>query len=510
MKSPLGTSRLIALAVIGLLSSVTLPAFAQTASSVLGFESVAELRAFNTAAFGATAPHALTGGYYVAGDGGGNRFVWSGSSTTADNFGTVIKPSAVSSGSPGRWLATATRIFNVSVFGAKGDGLTDDTNSINYAIAAAAGARLYFPAGTYNTNGGHNLNGLNGTQIVGTGIGATIFQLTNATNDLFSTGSTATSNLYLADFTVTSNVTRTAGWVFHVDCVYSGNGYLKKSRFERIQIQKQKNGIWIAMYEFVTLRDIFGYDWVGTDGTGIKIGQTTHADTNQGSGASVENCYMYGTDLAGGPSRLSYGFWIEDCDAVYLRGSESGGVAESGITIKANSGGHAPANHFFNNSIFDATKNGPSARITGGGSVVRVKFTGCWFCSSGTDIGGSATANGLLVDCGLLGQFEITGCNFFNTKGTGLYINPTSCVGGAITGNTIDSCGTGGVALNADGMYLNVPINFFGPAVTGNVIAGGGPALRTSATSNRITVVGNQLIGGTVFGIGCNAANNGN
>lgn len=156
MKQPLGTPGLIVLAAIGLLSTSVFPAAAQTSSSVLAFESVADLRAYSTSAFGSTAPEALTGGYYAAGDGGGNRFVWSGSSTAADNDGSIIKPSAIGSTSPGRWLATSS-IFNAKTFGAKGDGATNDTAKINKVIAAAnaLGKPVHFPKGDYlATNGG--------------------------------------------------------------------------------------------------------------------------------------------------------------------------------------------------------------------------------------------------------------------------------------------------------------------------------------------------------------------
>jgi hypothetical protein len=48
-------------------------------------------------------------------------------------------------------------IFNVQNFGAKGDGITDDTAAIQSAIdaaAAAGGGQVYMPTGTYIVSGG--------------------------------------------------------------------------------------------------------------------------------------------------------------------------------------------------------------------------------------------------------------------------------------------------------------------------------------------------------------------
>lgn len=52
------------------------------------------------------------------------------------------------------WV-TATPFFDVSGYGAKGDGTTDDTTAITNALSAAGtmGGTVYFPAGTYLTSG---------------------------------------------------------------------------------------------------------------------------------------------------------------------------------------------------------------------------------------------------------------------------------------------------------------------------------------------------------------------
>ena len=95
-------------------------------------------------------PVAQTSGYYAAGDGGGNRFYWDGTSGATDNGGTVIKPTFVSG--VGRWLAIDAYTINVRQFGAKGNGEEDDATVIQAAINAAYGKTLYIPYGQYYLN----------------------------------------------------------------------------------------------------------------------------------------------------------------------------------------------------------------------------------------------------------------------------------------------------------------------------------------------------------------------
>jgi hypothetical protein len=151
MNPSLKTPKLTLLVVIALLSATAFAVFAQTTDPVLSFPSLAALRAHNTSAFGATVPQALTCGYYTSEDGGGNQFVWSATFTMADNGGSVIKPTAVPSPSPGRWLAAKKKIFDVKTYGAKGDGIADDQPFFAAAIAdlPANGGTIFVPPGTY-------------------------------------------------------------------------------------------------------------------------------------------------------------------------------------------------------------------------------------------------------------------------------------------------------------------------------------------------------------------------
>jgi hypothetical protein len=99
-------------------------------------------------------------------DGGGGEFYWDPSkSKTAHNGGTIIDPSKLDQISvwPGTWFTPVgagvgcwvrlvSGVLNVRMFGALGNGSTDDAPAIQgaaVAIGAVGRGELYFPAGDY-------------------------------------------------------------------------------------------------------------------------------------------------------------------------------------------------------------------------------------------------------------------------------------------------------------------------------------------------------------------------
>ena len=117
-------------------------------------------------------------GYYAKGDVGGGTFYWNATSTETDNGGTIIQATGITTG---RWKRVFGGVVNVKWFGAKGDGVTDDTLAINSAISFTSSIKsnLLFPAGTYIVSG---LNAVANMQLIGEGSTSTRIKLKNNSN----------------------------------------------------------------------------------------------------------------------------------------------------------------------------------------------------------------------------------------------------------------------------------------------------------------------------------------
>lgn len=151
-------------------------------------DSIADLKALDKTKY----TRAFVTGYTAAGDGGGGHYRYDSADTTsADNGGTII---VATDGA--RWKLLFDNFVTVEQFGAKGDGVTDDTAKINAArtAAKAAGVEVWFAAKTYKTSAVVNIAGAvlrgqaggyrnaNGTIIQGSG-GHNIFEQVTANTD---------------------------------------------------------------------------------------------------------------------------------------------------------------------------------------------------------------------------------------------------------------------------------------------------------------------------------------
>ncbi len=91
-------------------------------------ESVSQLKALNISTNQSAIVRTL--GYYSPGDGGGNWFYWDSAATNIPDDGMIIQPSSLPT--MGRWIGiiSADKKINLRVYGAKCDGVIDDTSSL--------------------------------------------------------------------------------------------------------------------------------------------------------------------------------------------------------------------------------------------------------------------------------------------------------------------------------------------------------------------------------------------
>jgi hypothetical protein len=115
-----------------------------TISAALTITNIAALRAYS----GIIPPVCQVEGWSAGADGGEGSFWYNASDTTSsDNGGTIIVDGAAR-----RWYRlTGGLPYSVKWFGATGNGTSNDSAAINqtFAAAAAAGASVYFPPGSY-------------------------------------------------------------------------------------------------------------------------------------------------------------------------------------------------------------------------------------------------------------------------------------------------------------------------------------------------------------------------
>jgi hypothetical protein len=118
---------------------------------VLTMPKIANIAALRLITGSASLTAIETQGYYTAGDGGGNSFVWNPTSEQSDDGGSVVLPTGHAGA--GRWCAVwADSSCDVRQWGAVGDGSTDDTAAMNKAFSGGL-RRVHIPSGAYLIKG---------------------------------------------------------------------------------------------------------------------------------------------------------------------------------------------------------------------------------------------------------------------------------------------------------------------------------------------------------------------
>lgn len=260
-------------------------------------------------------------GHTVAGKGGGYFIAKSSTGLTNDGGMTVINGALA-------WVRDSTEAANVHMFGALGDGTTNDTTAIqawlNYIYDTSATGVA--PAGTYLTSGATlTWNAGRRVKVVGAGRGATSFKKIGADSGavfsfFISSGAYLELNLHLQDFSI------------------EAPGY------------SSVNGINFDAAALVTMSRIrVNSCFVGIEGKGLLVSALRDVDTSgnvvgmrfrRGSGGSqpytnavlLENCRANGNSNWALDYGEGSGLYIRTCD--FESNGTTGDVNTGGIIIR--------------------------------------------------------------------------------------------------------------------------------------------------------------------------------
>ena len=143
------------------LAAIAGPRAARAQSGALA--SAPNLEALRRLAPNGAAPVFLQGAV-ATGDGGAGWFAWQAESIAPDDGGCVVTPEG---GSAGRWQRIYSGPVDVRWFGARGDGLADDSDALQRAVIHHSD--VYLPAGVYRLTRPLDLSELWGRRIAGAG-----------------------------------------------------------------------------------------------------------------------------------------------------------------------------------------------------------------------------------------------------------------------------------------------------------------------------------------------------
>lgn len=298
-------------------------------------------------------------------------------------------------------------VVNARMFGAKFDGVTDDTAAINAAIAAlvaisgsftpASSFVLQLPPGRAITQGGHIIPSGIKVRVVGAGAYTTVLYQKNGTNAAFMLdlqGQYQSVEHLSINGNRDNNATGT-------DCLRVNGAFCMVDRV------------------FVT----------EASADGIVLGNSATAINSRMSNVDVRYCKGYGVNIASG-------FSTTDCQFTDVNIGTSG---KSGFRI-ASSGQKLVNCHSWGNGIEDAADNDGFRMVSGGSMLVG--------CEAESNLG-----DGIYIGSGVKG-ISIVGGTLWGNVSSGVYgFNATHCI---VSGVSIRNNGVANAAGASSNAFANV------------------------------------------------------
>lgn len=280
--------------------------------------------------------------------------------------------------------------INVKDYGAQGDGITDDTNSIQSAIAAAAGLVVWFPPGTYLCNtlitmssDFVTLAAINGTATLKKKAGATpsILRLTGnfcTIQDLQFDGNNVVSGNSCLEVPGTFNkikrcfITKATGhgivmdgsigagsasnnWI--EDCYIHGNagvGIAQNTATDNTIVNNQiyLNGLEGVTVDIVAYRNKIIGNWLATN---CQTGGAGSISLDQGDLCIIQGNHILGS--GGSTHGIVTNNNIAATNYCVISGNQVIDSGGKGIYLKAGTGGNASFNTVFGNVVRGSGSN---------------------------------------------------------------------------------------------------------------------------------------------------------
>lgn len=320
---------------------------------------------------------AFATGYYASGDGGGGPYWFDSTDTSSsDNGGTIIVAL-----DGGRWkLAKMSLGVSIKQFGAKGDGVTDDTSAIQAAVnsvQASVGGELVIPVGTYLVTSISVPSG-NAVQFIGEG-NKSLIKTTSATADVLTIAAWYSK---VEGIRFESTVTRTAGafvllsgaFTKVVRCEFAGDFYGIKMSGVGCKIQ---------------------FNLFETPAANARRIWATGGDTSQTIQGNLMTAQI--------PVVASAGIFVDNSAALKIIDNDI--IGQGRCLNVAPGNGQGITSLWSTGNFYDTATYGVAIEPSGTGSVRRCSFSDDW-ASSHTATGMLLSATGSAVIDGV----DIDGC----------------------------------------------------------------------------------------------------
>lgn len=372
-----------------------------------------------------------------------------------------------------------------AAFGAKGDGVTDDTAAIQLAIntlgALSTPSTLFFPAGIYQVSSALNVS--SSVSLRGETEYNTFIRTGSGTAPIINV--TTKGYLEITQLALTASVTRTAGYYIDINDSAVINVYIG-----HVQLSGYFGGV----------------RWAGTSELDIDQCQFLNGTAATANGVRIDN----GSDISirhsvwSAASQIGNGIIITNCGDINLIDCN---VIKGGTCLLVNPGnGQTVASLEATNCFFDSSNIGVSVVGSGTGIWARARFVSCWFSSH--------SQRGVILNSssGVTDGVMFLGCEFYANTTSGLdffsgsaskNIGVQDCVfagnGTAINVGAnhsfvrIQGCHIGpyaGFGANTNGIFFNGAFSDYN--VTNNYIAGNGTNVTIGTPGSNVVFAANE------------------